>query len=261
MEFAGKVAMVTGAGSGIGRATALRLAGEGCAIGALSQTADEVEQVVHDIRSAGGRARALVADVADEDAMKAATADLVREYDRLDYLFANAGINGVWAPIDEIGPGEWDRTIATNLRGTFLTLHYGVPHLKRMGGGAIVITASVNGTRVFSNAGATAYSCTKAAQVAMAKMLALELAKFRIRVNVACPGAIDTAIEASTTRRNPDVAGEPVEYPEGRIPLTDGQPGTAEQVADLVLFLLSDRARHVSGTPVWIDGAQSLLVG
>jgi NAD(P)-dependent dehydrogenase (short-subunit alcohol dehydrogenase family) len=261
MEFAGKVAMVTGAGSGIGRATALRLAGEGCAIGALSQTADEVEQVVHDIRSAGGRARALVADVADEDAMKAATADLVREYDRLDYLFANAGINGVWAPIDEIGPGEWDRTIATNLRGTFLTLHYGVPHLKRMGGGAIVITASVNGTRVFSNAGATAYSCTKAAQVAMAKMLALELAKFRIRVNVVCPGAIDTAIEASTTRRNPDVAGEPVEYPEGRIPLTDGQPGTAEQVADLVLFLLSDRARHVSGTPVWIDGAQSLLVG
>jgi NAD(P)-dependent dehydrogenase (short-subunit alcohol dehydrogenase family) len=261
MEFAGKVAMVTGAGSGIGRATALRLAGEGCAIGALSQTADEVEQVVHDIRSAGGRARALVADVADEDAMKAATADLVREYDRLDYLFANAGINGVWAPIDEIGPGEWDRTIATNLRGTFLTLHYGVPHLKRMGGGAIVITASVNGTRVFSNAGATAYSCTKAAQVAMAKMLALELAKFRIRVNVVCPGAIDTAIEASTTRRNPNVAGEPVEYPEGRIPLTDGQPGTAEQVADLVLFLLSDRARHVSGTPVWIDGAQSLLVG
>lgn len=261
MEFAGKVAMVTGAGSGIGRATALRLAGEGCAIGALSQTADEVEQVVHDIRSAGGRARALVADVADEDGMKAATADLVREYDRLDYLFANAGINGVWAPIDEIGPGEWDRTIATNLRGTFLTLHYGVPHLKRMGGGAIVITASVNGTRVFSNAGATAYSCTKAAQVAMAKMLALELAKFRIRVNVVCPGAIDTAIEASTTRRNPDVAGERVEYPEGRIPLTDGQPGTAEQVADLVLFLLSDRARHVSGTPVWIDGAQSLLVG
>jgi NAD(P)-dependent dehydrogenase (short-subunit alcohol dehydrogenase family) len=95
----------------------------------------------------------------------------------------------------------------------------------------------------------------------MAKMLALELAKFRIRVNVVCPGAIDTAIEASTTRRNPDVAGERVEYPEGRIPLTDGQPGTAEQVADLVLFLLSDRARHVSGTPVWIDGAQSLLVG
>jgi NAD(P)-dependent dehydrogenase (short-subunit alcohol dehydrogenase family) len=252
---------VTGAGSGIGRATALRLAAQGCAVGVLSQSPDEVERVVAEITGAGGRALPLVSDVSQEDAMKAATADLVRAFDRLDYLFANAGINGVWAPIDEIGPDEWDRTIATNLRGTYLTIHYGVPHLKRMGGGAIVITASVNGTRIFSNAGATAYSCTKAAQVAMAKMLALELAKFRIRVNVICPGSIDTAIEGSTTRRDPDVAGEAVEYPEGRIPLTDGEPGTADEVADLVAFLLSDRARHISGTPVWIDGAQSLLVG
>jgi NAD(P)-dependent dehydrogenase (short-subunit alcohol dehydrogenase family) len=261
MEFEGKVALVTGAGSGIGRATALRLAAEGCAVGVLTRTADEAEQVAAEIRNGGGRALALVADVSDENQVKAATADLVREYSRLDYLFANAGINGVWAPIDELGPDEWDRTINTNLRGTYLTLHYGVPHLKRMGGGAIVITASVNGTRIFSNPGATAYSCTKAAQVAIAKMLALELAKFRIRVNVVCPGAIETAIEDSTTHRDPEVAGEPVEYPEGKIPLTDGEPGTADEVADLVLFLLSNRARHISGTPVWIDGAESLLVG
>jgi len=261
MEFSGKVALVTGAGSGIGKAAALRLAAEGCAVGVLTHTGDEAEQVVGEIRARGGRALALVADVSDEDAVKVAIADLVREFGRLDHLFANAGINGVWAPIDEIGPDEWDRTIATNLRGTYLTLHYGVPHLKRMGGGAIVITASVNGTRIFSNAGATAYSCTKAAQVAMAKMLALELAKFRIRVNVVCPGAIDTAIEGSTTHRDTSVAGEAVEYPEGKVPLTDGAPGTADEVADLVLFLLSDRARHISGTPVWIDGAESLLVG
>jgi NAD(P)-dependent dehydrogenase (short-subunit alcohol dehydrogenase family) len=261
MEFSDTVALVTGGGSGIGKAAALRLAAQGCAVGVLTRDRDESEAAVREIVAAGGRALPLIADVSDEDQMKAAVADLVREYGRLDYLFANAGINGVWAPIDEIAPDEWDRTIATNLRGTYLTLHYGVPHLKRAGGGAVVITASVNGTRIFSNPGATAYSCTKAAQVAMTQMLALELAKFRIRVNVVCPGKIETAIEDSTTHRNEAVSGEPVEYPQGKIPLTRGEAGTADEVADLVLFLLSDRARHVTGTPVWIDGAESLLVG
>lgn len=261
MSFSDKVALVTGGGSGIGKAAALRLAAEGCAVGVLTHHRDDAEKVAAEIRASGGRAPPIVADVANEDQMKAAIAALVCEYDRLDYLFANAGINGVWAPIDQISPDEWDRTINTNLRGTFLAVHYAVPHLKRAGEGAIVITASVNGTRIFSNAGATAYSCTKAAQVAMTKMLALELAKFRIRVNVVCPGQIETNIESSTSQRDPAIAGEPVEYPEGKIPLTDGKPGTADEVADLVLFLLSDRARHISGTPVWIDGAESLLVG
>lgn len=261
MSFKGKVALVTGAGSGIGKAAALRLAAEGCAVGVLTHSPDHAAETVAEIEAAGGRALALAADVADEDAMKAAVTELVLAFGRLDYLFANAGINGVWAPIDEIGPAEWDKTIATNLRGAFLTLHYGVPHLKRAGGGAVVITSSVNGTRIFSNAGATAYSCTKAAQVAMAKMQALELAKHRIRVNVVCPGAIETAIEESTRKRDIEVAREPVEFPEGKIPLTDGEPGSAEDVADLVLFLLSDKARHITGTPVWIDGAESLLMG
>ena len=261
MSFEGKVALVTGGSSGIGRATVLRLAAEGCAVGVLGQNRDKIDQVVSEARQAGGRAHPLVADVASDRDMEAAVAGLVQEFGRLDYLFANAGINGVWAPIDEIAPDEWDRTINTNLRGTYLTLHHGVPHLKRAGGGAVVITASVNGTRIFSNAGATAYSCTKAAQVAMTQMLALELAKFRIRVNVVCPGAIETAIDESTTKRHQEVAEEPVEYPEGEIPLTDGEPGTAEEVAELVAFLLSDRARHVSGTPVWIDDAESLLKG
>ncbi len=261
MEFAGKVALVTGGSSGIGRATALRLAADGCAVGVLGHGRDKVEQVVSEVRQSGGRAFPLVADVAAEDDMKAAVDNLVREFGRLDYLFANAGINGVWAPIDEITPEEWDRTINTNLRGTYLTLHHGVPHLKRAGGGSVVITASVNGTRIFSNAGATAYSATKAAQVAMTQMLALELAKFRIRVNVVCPGAIETNIDESTTKRHQEVVEEPVEFPEGEIPLTDGEPGTAKEVAELVAFLLSDRARHITGTPVWIDGAESLLVG
>jgi NAD(P)-dependent dehydrogenase (short-subunit alcohol dehydrogenase family) len=106
-----------------------------------------------------------------------------------------------------------------------------------------------------------AYSATKAAQVAMAQILALELAKHRVRVNVVCPGAIDTEIDDNTAERDTDEAAEPVTYPAGDIPLTDGTPGRAEDVAELVLFLVSDRARHVTGTPVWIDGAESLLQG
>jgi NAD(P)-dependent dehydrogenase (short-subunit alcohol dehydrogenase family) len=91
-------------------------------------------------------------------------------------------------------------------------------------------------------------------------MAALELAKHRIRVNVICPGAIETEISDNTRQRNVEKAREPAEYPEGTVPLTDGRPGTAEEVADLVLFLASDRSRHITGTPIWIDGGQSLLV-
>ena len=260
MELQGKVALVTGAGSGLGKATALRLAREGAAVGVLSRTEKEIRQTAQEIEQAGGRAMPLTADVSSADEMAEAVAALAREYGRIDIVFANAGINGVWAPIDELAPEEWDRTININLRGTYLTIHYAVPHLKSAGGGAIVITASINGTRTFTSAGATAYSATKAAQVAMAQMLALELAKYRIRVNVICPGKIESEINENTEQRNTEEAKEPAEFPKGNIPLTDGKAGKAEDVAELVLFLSTDRSRHISGTPVWIDGAQSLLV-
>ncbi|MCB0599526.1 MAG: SDR family oxidoreductase, partial [Phaeodactylibacter sp.] len=165
-----------------------------------------------------------------------------------------------WAPIDQLDPDEWQKTMQINLNGTFFTLKTAVPHLKKQGG-AIVITASVNGTRIFSNTGATAYATTKAGQVAMAKMLALELAKHRIRINVICPGAIETSIDDNTEKQGLAEAQEPVDFPEGRIPLTDGKPGTAEDVAELVAFLASDAARHITGTEMWIDGAESLLQG
>ncbi|HYG91292.1 MAG TPA: SDR family NAD(P)-dependent oxidoreductase [Azospirillum sp.] len=261
MELKGKVALVTGAGSGIGKAAAMLLAREGAAVGALSHTEAEVVATAREIGDKGGTAMPLNADVSDNAAMERAVAQLIQAFGRLDIVFANAGINGVWAPIDELTPEEWDRTVAINLRGTFLTLHSTVPHLKKAGGGSVIITSSINGTRVFSNTGATAYSCTKAAQVAMAQMVALELAKHRIRVNVICPGRIDTAIRENTTSRNVETAREPVEYPAGEIPLTDGKAGSSLDVAELVLFLASDRSRHITGTPVWIDGGQSLLIG
>jgi NAD(P)-dependent dehydrogenase (short-subunit alcohol dehydrogenase family) len=259
MELQGKVALVTGAGSGIGEAAAMRLAREGAMVGVLSHTEGEIRKVAQEIERAGGKAIPLVADVGDEGQMKKAVADLVQAYGGLDIVFANAGINGVWAPIDEIQPEEWDLTINTNLRGTYLTLHYAVPHLKTAGG-SIIITSSINGSRTFTTAGATAYSATKAAQVAMAQMLAVELAKHRIRVNVVCPGKIGTEIMENTSQRNTEEAKVPSEFPSGPIPLTGKEPGTSEDVAELVLFLASDRSRHITGTPVWIDGGQSLLV-
>ena len=259
MEFQGKVALVTGAGSGIGKATALRLAAGGARVVVLSRTEDEIAAVRDQIVGAGGTALAVTADISHEGEMQAAVARSLAAYGRLDIVVANAGINGMWAPIDELTPEEWDKTIRINLRGTYLTLHFAVPHLKREGG-AVVIVSSINGNRTFTTAGATAYAATKAAQVAMTQQLALELGKHRIRVNAVCPGAIETEIWDNTDKRNVEEAAIPVKWPEGEIPITGGKPGRSEDVADVIAFLASDAARHVTGVPVYIDGGQSLLL-
>lgn len=259
LELKGKVALVTGAGEGIGKATAKLFAAQGAIVGVLGRTEENVRETVEEIQAAGGRASLIVADIASASEMERAVKDLTDEHGRLDVVFANAGINGITAPIEEMKPEEWRETIDNNLTGTFLTIKYAVPHLKKQGG-AIVITASINGTRYFSNPGATAYSTSKAGQVAFAQTAALELAKHKIRVNVVCPGAIETNIQDNQVKRDIEKEREPVETPEGDVPLTDGAKGKPEQVAELVLFLASDRASHITGTPVFIDGAQSLLV-
>lgn len=259
LELEGKVALITGAGEGIGKATAKLFAEKGAIVGVLGRTEENIRQTVEEIKSAGGSASLIVADIASAEDMERAVKNLTGEYGRLDIVFANAGINGITTPIEEMKPEEWRETIDNNLTGTFLTIKYAIPHLKKQGG-AIVITASINGTRYFANPGATAYATSKAGQVAFAQMAALELAKHKIRVNVVCPGAIETHIQENQEKRNIEKEREPVETPEGDIPLTDGAPGKAEQVAELVLFLSSDRASHITGTPVWIDGAQSLLI-
>lgn len=259
MDMQGRMALVTGAGSGLGRAAAMRLAEEGAAVAILSRTREELEEVARQIEALGRDALILVADTSDESQMRQAFETIADRFGQLDFVFANAGINGVWAPIDELSYDEWNKTVSINLGGTFLTLHLAVP-LMKAAGGSIVITSSINGTRTFTTAGASAYSSTKAGQVALMQMAALELARHRIRVNAICPGAIESEIDDNTERRNTDAAKVPAEYPQGTVPLTGGKPGTSEDVAELVLFLASDRSRHISGTPIWIDGSQSLLV-
>ncbi len=254
-----KVAFITGGGSGIGEAAGRLLAREGAKVVLISRTKEELEQVVQEIEDAGGEATALEADISDSETLKKAIDETVSKYGRLDVVFANAGVNGTWAGIEDLSEEDFRKTVDINLVGTFLTIKHTVPHLKKQGG-SVVVTASVNGTRMFSNSGASAYASTKAAQVALTKMLALELAPQKIRVNVICPGAIDTEIDDNTEQKGSGV-GVKVEFPGGKVPLTGGQPGKSEQVAQLVLFLASDAASHITGTEVWIDGAQSLLQG
>jgi NAD(P)-dependent dehydrogenase (short-subunit alcohol dehydrogenase family) len=256
-DLTGKVALVTGGGSGIGRAAALLLAARGAKVGVLGRTEDDLRSAVSEIESHGGEALVLVADVTDPNAMSQAFDRLIERWGRLDVVFANAGVNGVWAPLEELTLEEWSRTVAINLTGTFLTVKYAAPHLK-VRGGSVIVNASINGTRVFSNTGATAYASSKGGQVAFAKMVALELAAHHVRVNVICPGAIETSINEKTRKRDIEDIGVPVEFPKGWHPLR-GKPGSAEQVAQVVLFLASDAASHVTGTELWIDGGESLI--
>lgn len=260
LSYAGRHVLVTGAGQGLGRAAALHLAALGARVALLGRTAKDLKTVAAEIVAAGGQADTIVADISRLAPMRAAFARIKRLYGRLDFVFANAGINGVWAPLSRLKVVEWDSTVAINLRGTFLTCKFAV-ELMPKSGGAIVITSSVNGTRMFSNSGASAYAVTKAAQVAFSRMIALELAPRGIRVNTICPGAIGSSIDDNTVRRSLATIRTPVKFPEGEVPLTGGKPGRAEDVAHLVAFLGSDHAAHITGTEVFIDGAQSLLQG
>jgi NAD(P)-dependent dehydrogenase (short-subunit alcohol dehydrogenase family) len=260
--LSGKVAFITGAASGIGEGTALRFIEEGARVVVADVQADAARRVVERLEKEANRrgvdAIFTPCDVSQPTQVKLAIEKAVETFGRLDCVFANAGINGVWAPIEELQPDEWDRTQAINLRSTYLSAHYAIPHLIKSGGGSIIVCSSVNGTRTFSTPGASAYATSKAGQVAFVKMAALELARHNIRVNAVCPGAIDTNIDQRTTQRATDQIGIEVEFPQGNPALNEGR-GQPRDVADVVLFLASDLSRHVSGVEIYVDGGASLL--
>ncbi len=253
-----RVAFITGGSSGIGEGTARRFAQEGAAVAIADVQAEQGERVQRDIEAEGGKALYVECDVSSPEAVQRAIDTTVERFGKLDIVFANAGINGVWTPVEELQPEDWDRTIDINLKGTYLTVHFAVPHLKRNGSGSIMITSSVNGTRTFSNPGASAYSTSKAGQVAFMKMIALELGRHNIRCNAICPGAIKTNIDDRTDKRNIEQIGIEIELPQGSPAIDEGQ-GDIYEVADTCLFLASDLGRHVSGVEIFVDGGASLL--
>ncbi|MFP3722559.1 SDR family NAD(P)-dependent oxidoreductase [Niallia circulans] len=258
-DLKNKVAIITGAASGIGKAAAISLANKGMKVALVDLNADELEEVKATINKKGQEAISLEANVAEPPSIQQAIEETVKKWNRIDTVFINAGINGAVSSIEDLTPSEWDTTIETNLKSTFLTVKYSIPHMKT-NGGSIIITSSINGNRIFKNFGMSAYSTSKAGQVAFGKMAALELAQYKIRVNMICPGAIDTNIEKNTFKDEEHLKEItiPVEYPDGNQPLSQ-QSGSAQQVADLVYFLSSDLSNHITGTKVYIDGAESLL--
>ena len=254
-----QVAFVTGAGSGIGRAAALKLSQNGGKIALVDLHKEKVEEVKKQIEEMGSEALVLEANVSHPKEVENCYKRTIDQWGRLDVVFANAGINGEMTSIEDMEPKEWDLTISNNLTSTFLTVKYAIPHLKK-NGGSIIITSSINGNRIYKNIGFSAYSTSKIGQMGFGKMAALELANYRIRVNMICPGAIETNIGENTWEEQEELKKVeiPIEYPEGNQPL-EHRAGKPEQVADLVLFLASKQSSHITGSEIYIDGAESLL--
>ena len=262
MLLENKVAFITGASSGIGRGAALLLAKEGARIGALGRTESAVDDIVAAIQQNGGEAIPLIADVSDSAQVESAVNKIIECWGRLDVLLANAGIDGAMGPIGEITSEDYDEIMDTNLKGTFLAIKHSVPFLKKQGG-SIIITSSVNGTRMYSNTQMAVYGASKAGQAALGKMLTLQLAQDHIRVNVICPGYIESSIGRSIHLKRVHSVHRHARYFDGTIPMLNGQPGGGkpEQVAQLVLFLASDLSSFITGSEIFIDGGESLMEG
>jgi NAD(P)-dependent dehydrogenase (short-subunit alcohol dehydrogenase family) len=245
-----KVALVTGAAQGIGRATAQLLAREGAAVAVADVNAKEAEAVAEQIRAAGGKARAWQLDVSQEAEVAAVLAAIGQEFGRLDILVNNAGISGANGTAEEITEAEWDKVMNVNAKGTFLCTKHAVPLMRRAGGGSIVNLSSVYG--IVGSHNVAAYHASKGAIRIMSKTDALAFAEDRIRVNSVHPGFIWTPmLEAGA--QVPGVAPEAVHSAMAKLhPL--GTLGEPDDVAHGILYLASDEAKFVTGSELVIDG-------
>jgi len=246
----GKVALVTGAASGIGRASALLFAAEGAAVVALDR-AEEVEATAAAIRSAGGRAAALIKDSSSEAAVAGAVAFAVREYGGLDVCYANAGISGGLVPFFEETVERWTQVLRINLIGTFLAAKYAALAMVERRRGSIICTASVAGLR--SGAGCMPYSASKAGVISLVQTAANQLNGTGVRINAICPGLIETGM----TR--PIFEQARARGTEGKIgqlnPLR--RPGVPDEIAQTALFLASDASSYINGQAIAVDGGLS----
>ena len=243
----GKIALVTGGGSGIGRATALLFAREGAKVVVADYNVDGGERTARAIKETGGEAIFHPADVANPKEVEAMVAKTVAAYGRLDCAFNNAGIEGEFSSTPECTLENWQRVISINLSGVFYCMKYEIPEMLKTGGGTIVNTSSICGLAGIANT--SAYTAAKHGVAGLTKTAALEFSSKGIRVNAVCPGFIRTPMVARVMDRGSfDEKAVIQTHPINRF----GQP---EEIAETVLWLSSDASSFVSGVPMPVDGA------
>jgi dihydroanticapsin dehydrogenase len=247
----GKACVVTGAGSGIGRASAIRLAEEGGLVVAVDIAIEALEQTASDITAAGGTAVVQLADVSQPAQVDAMVAACVERFGRIDVLVNNAGVNlpGV---LHEVSDETIDRTLGVNVRGPIYGCRAAIPHMLRQGGGSIVNMSSVNG--IVSEPFLAVYSASKGAIVMLTKGVALDYAKQGIRCNAICPGWVDTPINHAHAAM---LGGLEKVYDEIGSFQPIGRPGEPREIANVVLFLASDESSFMTGSVVVADGGMT----
>ncbi len=250
--LAGKVAIVTGASSGIGHATAKLFAREGARVVVTARRRDRLDELVAGIRENGGEAVAVAGDVRDEAVAKLAVETAVRDYGGLDIAFNNAGMVGEMAPTPDISPEQWKETLDTNLTGAFLGARHQLPAMIERGGGSLIFTSTFVG-HTAGMPGMAAYAASKAGLVGLTQVLASEFGARGIRVNAVLPGGTDTP--ASITN-GPDATPDLLEFVQGLHALK--RLARPEEIARSVLHLASDAASFVTGTAFLVDGGVSV---
>jgi NAD(P)-dependent dehydrogenase (short-subunit alcohol dehydrogenase family) len=258
MDFKNKVALVTGGSNGIGRATALGFAGRGAKVVIVDRDKTGGEATAGIVRQQGGEALFVQADVTDAKSVEAYVKKAVDTYGRIDCFHNNAGIEGKVANIVDYDEAMFDQVMSVNVRGVFLGMKYVLKQMLAQKSGAIVNTASTAG--LMGSPGMPAYVASKHAVLGLTKTASGEVARQGIRVNAVCPGPIDTRmIQDLQKQLNPENPGKVAETYQASIPI--GRYGTAEEVANTVLFLCSDLAGNITGAHFVVDGGRTSTPG